>query len=231
MNRMTSYSFLSRKERLWLSFFFFSLGLLLALGFVDASRTLFLYLFGPLLTKQWPEWPPFAALIAFPLLSLVFYLSLPSKAVAFPGWAPSPMKSSALPLACALGFGILLPAVPKPLEWVQLIWIGLSVPVAEELLFRGWVWNLTTHLAGSRLSTFTSPLPAPVLYTSLCFAVWHLQNLSVYSVPATLWQILYTFFASIWLCSLRTTWGLGAAIAGHIALNAATVLGQRLWHW
>jgi membrane protease YdiL (CAAX protease family) len=227
---MLAYPVLKHKERLWLALGSVVLGLVLGTGFFQAANTLFFTFFGPIVFRYQPQWAAWGPLIAAPALAYLFFATFRSRPFTIEGkWAPSPLLPGAFAVLAALAFGLGLGKPGPGFAWHNLLWLLIAAPLTEEWLFRGWVWKLLGKWVQGRFFSFTQPLPAVVVGTSLAFACWHFQNLAFQGIGLTLWQVFYTFFASVWLCRVRTgRGGLVAAVACHMALNAATVLGQLL---
>lgn len=90
---------------------------------------------------------------------------------------------------------------------VQLAGLGAAVPVMEELLFRGLVYN--------RLKGYTKRAWSAALLSSAIFAVYH-GNLA---------QMLFAFPMALALAAVYQRWGtLKAPIIFHMAVNISTVL-------
>lgn len=97
----------------------------------------------------------------------------------------------------------------RSFAWLRFLAIAVAAPVAEELFFRGWLWE--------RLSRHW-PRRWVALATALAFAAAHVQFVASV-VPAT-----------IGLTWLRLRGGLRAPLALHLAINtlaaAVTLLGR-----
>lgn len=227
---MLAYPVLGHKERLGLVVAAALFGALLGLGFIGAANSLLSPLFAKLFAKFGWEGVRYIPILCFPALALFFHFSMrpPRMADKAPrAWAPAPWKSAPLAFSAALIFGMAIgsPATDYHPE-LSRAWLLLAIPLGEELLFRGWLWNLSLRVFRHRLFSFSNALPAAVVGVSIAFAFWHVQNFRYAPVPITCWQMLYSFFASVWLCSLRAQ-SLSAAVLAHATLNAMTLLGQR----
>ncbi len=219
---MLAYPVLRYKERFWLGTFFWVLGATLGAGFIPTSVSLWTKL-SESFFKATP--PASAVTLSFPLLALFFYFSFPTLKAQRPAWGGASAPAVGLILATAFGFGLCLPPLARTTEW-DWAWIALAVPIGEELLFRGWMQNLARRFTGAKWFSFSNPLPGPAVLTSLGFSAWHLQSLGVLPLPLILWQTIYTFFASLWLCAIADRRGMVWCIAAHAALNLMTLLGQ-----
>jgi membrane protease YdiL (CAAX protease family) len=219
---MLAYPVLRYKERFWLGTFFWVLGATLGAGFIPTSVSLW----AKLSESFFQSTPPASAVaLSFPLLALFFYFSFPALKANRPSWGTSGAAAVGLIFATAFGFGLLMPPMARTTEF-DWAWIVLAVPIGEELLFRGWMQNLAGRFAGAKWFSFSNPLPGPAVLTSIGFSAWHLQSLGVLPLPLILWQTVYTFFASLWLCAIADRRGLVWCIAAHAALNLLTLLGQ-----
>jgi len=156
---------------------------------------------------------------AFPALALIFHVSLPQKCqVRLPKRALS---------TCWVAWGIAAlyghaRGGSLPAGW-DLVWVVIAAPLGEELLFRGWLWNVLDRTSRGRMLTPTNPLPTALWGTSLAFAIWHLQNGGEY------FQVAYTFWTGAWLGYLRwITGNLGWPVLAHVTLNLAGLPWLRL---
>jgi membrane protease YdiL (CAAX protease family) len=168
--------------------------------------------------------------IAFPVLAYLFFISLGKNQLTraplpAPRW--STWKISLLPIVIAFAFGLLKEGTAlfenlwDPLNRSSVIWFVISVPVGEELLFRGWFYTLIERVSGKKWLTSTNPMPVAVWMSAMAFSIWHLQNWNFSGPQATLFQVGYTFFTGIWLGSLRwLTRSLWIPILAHLAINA-----------
>lgn len=101
--------------------------------------------------------------------------------------------------------------VLQPLEWFDLIWLGLLPGLSEELLFRGVM------------------LPAfgydgwALLFSSLCFGIVHLSNMQQWAY--VLWA---TVVGGMLGASALLTNNLLVPIVAHIFTNLASSF---LWNW
>ncbi len=101
--------------------------------------------------------------------------------------------------------------VLKPLEWPDIIWLGLLPGMSEELLFRGVM-----------LPAFGYDAIAIVL-SSLCFGVMHLSNWQQWAYVA--WA---TMVGSLLGASALMTDNLAVPIVAHIFTNLTSSL---FWKW
>jgi membrane protease YdiL (CAAX protease family) len=208
------------------------LAALLASGFISVSRDAFQWLAGVL---SWRDGDAFrrelAERAAFPLLALGFLGSLPRWQRRLPSageWALFALEISILPVGVALCFGAVVraPSIPEllasPAGRLDLFWYLLFVPVGEEALFRGWIYEILERI-WPLMGSPTNPLPLAVWISALGFSLWHLQNLSVEPWGPVAFQVAYTLLTGLWLGVLR--WRSGRVfpcILAHIAVNAAT---------
>jgi len=120
----------------------------------------------------------------------------------------------------ALGFGFLVVYVPvfklldpfyQPLPSnISLFTIG---PLAEELIFRGFLFAVLVDLAGNRYNS-QKLITAPVVWNAVLFGLWHLGPLyraAIDGVTADLWQapirVLVTGLGGLYLAALRQKTG------------------------
>ncbi len=101
--------------------------------------------------------------------------------------------------------------VLKPLEWSDIIWLGLLPGMSEELLFRGVM-----------LPAFGYDAIAIVL-SSLCFGVMHLSNWQQWAYVA--WA---TMVGSMLGVSALLTDNLAVPIVAHVLTNLTSSL---FWKW
>jgi membrane protease YdiL (CAAX protease family) len=120
----------------------------------------------------------------------------------------------------ALGFGFLIVYVPAfklidPFYQPRPGWIGLFTigPLAEELIFRGFLFAVLVDLAGKRYNP-KKLLTAPVIWSGVLFGLWHLGPLyraAIEGVTADLWQVpvrvVVTGLGGLYLAALREKTG------------------------
>lgn len=230
-----SYRIATRND--WLLSLIVILGLsaLLAVGFIPTSREFFRWLAhlngstdGSSLLFHLCERG------SFPLLAALFLISLPRtgpRARRLPYQRRNVIEICFFPIVIGLLFGLYRNSTSFLLLWtsqsgqLDLFWYFLFVPIGEEVLFRGWVYEIVDRGWRGAWATATNPLPLAVWMSSVSFAIWHVQNLGQDPGASVLWQMLYTFFTGMWLGYLRwRTGSLLPCIAGHIAINLASNL-------
>jgi len=120
----------------------------------------------------------------------------------------------------AIGFGFLVMYVPlfrlaDPFYQPRPGWIGLFTvgPLAEELIFRGFLFAVLVDLAGSRYNP-KKLLTAPVVWCGVLFGLWHLGPLyraAIEGTTAGLWQapvrVVVTGVGGLYLAALREKTG------------------------
>ena len=166
----------------------------------------------------------------FLLLTILFFVTVPRAEVASPV-PPPPVNvwlMLVLPVVISFCYGLWL----RPGESLVFkgapadkLWHFLLVPLGEELLFRGWLYGVLNRRYCGQLVAETNPLPVAALFSSVAFALWHLQNWATYPAPLLAFQVGYTFLAGLWLALLR--WKSGSVwpgVVGHISLNLAASL-------
>jgi membrane protease YdiL (CAAX protease family) len=202
----------------------------LATGFLPTAQEAFRFLAttGNLSVDSWAT--RIAERLAFPCLAALFYFSLPrKKAHSFPqsvDWLAL-IELSVLPILFALIFGwlgggpSLFAAWPRPEVRLAALWYLFCVPLGEECLFRGWLYEIIDRLWPCWGSA-TNPLPLAVYFTSIAFSLWHLQNAGHDPWQFVVLQVGYTGLTGIWLGYLR--WKSGQVfpcVLAHLGINAA----------
>lgn len=200
-------------------------GLVLASGFLPTTKAL-----ADALTPYLPL--PHLDALAFPLLALFFYVSVPGKSPEAPFltlrqalWTiPFPAAISAV-----FGFFHQTPSLFHLAHSAEgrraILWFAVCIPIGEELLFRGWVQSMARRLFGDLRLTETNPFPAAVWISAIAFSLWHTQNAAVDPPGFVAFQVLYTLLTGLWLAYLR--WATGKVlpcVLGHFALNVASNL-------
>lgn len=90
---------------------------------------------------------------------------------------------------------------------VQIAGVGILVPIMEEVLFRGLVYN--------RLKGYTKTAKSAVILAAVIFAVYH----------GNVVQILFAFPMALILIAVYEKWGtLRACITFHMAVNLSSVI-------
>lgn len=198
----------------------------IALGFLPTSHDLY-KLFARVLPIR-SMYAPWVAELCFPLLALFFHLSIWRRRAGLP--APIDGKKliqiSLLPLAIAFGFGwvrggLSLFSSRSVITIMQIAWWNLiCVPLGEELIFRGWFYNLIEKIFPRKMFTATNPLPISVWMSAFAFSLWHWQNAATEPLGFVLFQVAYTFVTGIWLGYIRwRTDRLAPSIVAHALLN------------
>jgi membrane protease YdiL (CAAX protease family) len=133
----------------------------------------------------------------------------------------------------AIGVGFLVIYVPAftlidPFYQPRPGWIGLFTigPLAEELIFRGFLFAVLVDLAGAKYDPKRTPT-WPVVVNAVLFGLWHLGPLykaAYEGTTAELWQapirVAVTGTGGLYLCALREKTGsiLGPALF-HMLFN------------
>lgn len=162
-------------------------------------------------------------------ISFLFLISLPP----IPTKAPLPFKASRLvrigilPLLISLLFGNFKSVSNLVLK--DAIWFWIAVPIAEELIFRGWIFNLLNRIFRNSFLPVLPLTPMALWGQSIAFSIWHLQNWGEIPLAFLLLQLLYTFFVGLWLGFYRWHTGrLWPCFLGHVLLNFFA--DWKLWH-
>ncbi len=107
---------------------------------------------------------------------------------------------------------------PRP-GWIGLFTIG---PLAEELIFRGFLFAVLVDLAGSRYNP-KRLLTRPVVWNAMLFGLWHLGPLyraAIEGTPLDVWQVLF-----------RVVWtGVGGLYLAALREKTGSILGPTLLH-
>ena len=196
--------------------------LALALSFLPASK----------LIGMWLGLQGARAVWAFPVLSALVWIvgKVTIRPVSHYQQIPWGFlcTTSILPLLVGLLYSTLLPGrslVGGDFPREEILWTCIAIPLGEELLFRGWIYDVMEKLSQSRWWSLSFPLPASVVLTSIAFAFWHLQNWDTYPAGLVLFQVGYSFFAGLWLGTLRAkSGGIALGILAHAGLNLAALV-------
>ena len=204
------------------------LGVALALTFLPSMAYVgkLVQNFLPTLFSEHPTWVEMAL---FVFVTAFMYVTLPLKARRFSGSFVSLkvlLPSFLPPVFIALVFGFVMRKFffVQSLNFSQdFIWFVICIPLGEEFLFRGWLWAVFRSIFKGTFFTLTNPLPSEIIFTSLSFSLWHLQNLGKVSPSFLFFQLLYTFFTGIWLGYLRATTGkIAGPLLAHSLINLAS---------
>jgi membrane protease YdiL (CAAX protease family) len=111
--------------------------------------------------------------------------------------------------------------VPQISGWVDITAFMITGLLAEELLFRGCIYNLAAAaLPSKKLWRFS----AAALVSSLLFGLQHIAYHRFQLTPASVVQIAYTFVMGLFLASVRESSGrLWPAWAVHTISNVFTL--------
>lgn len=219
---------LKRRERWAASGFSLALGFSLAAGFLALAREI-----GNAIVNSAPTLPQPLEGSGFPILAAVFYYTLPHRRRRHP---LSPIGAlwitGGAAFTVSLLYGAIMPGgllvgeeLSRRVTAMAVPWYVFAAPLGEELLFRGWLYEIADWLWPEKFFTATNPLPTAVWVTGLAFSTWHLQNLAVDSAGVVAWQLLYTLFTGLWLGWLRWRSGsLWLPLTMHVLINLASVL-------
>lgn len=164
-----------------------------------------------------------AAVIVLPLFWQMYRKDEERYARRTPGklMPPDYLKIAALGIVCNVGLTLMMNWVLSFFSFsnqtqealfgsnliVQLAGIGIIVPVMEEVLFRGIVYN--------RLKGYTKTVKSAAVLAAAVFAVYH----------GNVVQILFAFPMALILIALYEKWGtLRADITFHMAVNLSSVI-------
>ena len=201
-----------------------ALGATLAVGFLPMVSSL-----AARLGHYVPAPTPVVEMATYLALTGLFILSLPKRLTRHEDPRFQPGLTLILPLFIAVAFGWCTSArgllLGSPVDWNSLAWLLIISPVAEEWLFRGWLLELLETVFPRQMLTLTNPLPASVVFSSLAFSLWHVQNLGALPTWFVGFQICYSFFLGIWFGFLRLQTGkLWWPVAAHCAVNVGAAL-------
>lgn len=112
--------------------------------------------------------------------------------------------------------------IPIAQNWRDLIPFLFTGLLAEELLFRGCIYNLIKKITqGKPKTTFSYA----VIFSSLLFSLHHLAYHEFHLTQESLSQVVYTFFAGIIFATVRESSGkLWPAIILHMLVNMITLI-------
>lgn len=101
--------------------------------------------------------------------------------------------------------------------------IYVVVPLAEELLFRGFLFASTEQAFPRRLSGFGRSISVATILTAVAFSAWHLGGLTM--PQGFIWfQLVYTFVAGfLWGILRERTGSIWSGWLIHAAINACAV--------
>ncbi len=205
----------TRNEVIASVFFSVIIGIIFAFEFIPLSNMIYEKVSSFLIS-------PFLHEIIFVLLAFIFYISLPTQKNLKKNYIPL-IKSSFLPLTISFIFGQIVNTA-KTLN-LLVIWEILLDPIGEELLFRGWLFELIKRISKDHFLTLTNPTPICSIASSLAFSIWHIQNIEAYGPTFTIFQLCYTFFLGLWLSHLKLNSGtILWPIIAHIVINIASLI-------
>ncbi len=189
---------------------------------VDDSVASVLGRFAPALA--WIAWIRIPSLM---VCAILFALTRPGDAWRFSRKALSPpVLLVALSWLIPAGYAVLvarvwIPALPR---WIDIVAFLVTGLIAEELLFRGAIFQLAhrIHAERARLAAWSS-----VLASSVFFALQHLQYHGFQWTPAAAVQVGYTFVMGVCFGVVRLrSESIWAPIAVHFINNLFVVLRQ-----
>ncbi len=161
----------------------------------------------------------------FPILAIGLYFTLN------PSWKWSSkglsflLYSTPFPVMLAFLYGRLTSIFEgELLEASTYYWYVVCIPIGEEFLFRGWVFEIFERRFPEKILLRTVPFSVTLWITSLLFSLWHFQNLGRNPFGLVLIQVVYTFFTGFWLGQIRLRAGnpIPSCIA-HSLLNLASL--------
>jgi membrane protease YdiL (CAAX protease family) len=106
------------------------------------------------------------------------------------------------------------------MQFADATWAWITIPLVEEILFRGWVFNLLNRIYRNTFLNALPLFPAALWGQALAFSVWHLQNWGQLSMGFLIFQLVYTFFVGLWLGFYRwQTNRIWLGLVAHLLLN------------
>jgi membrane protease YdiL (CAAX protease family) len=112
--------------------------------------------------------------------------------------------------------------VPSLKDWIDWIAFMITGLIAEEMLFRGILFDLSSRVFGSQKLL---NLSLPVLISSLLFGLQHLSYHGFRFNSASLTQVIYTIVMGIVFANLRESTGrLWLAVLLHMMTNSFTLV-------
>lgn len=112
--------------------------------------------------------------------------------------------------------------VPSLQNWTDVVAFMVTGVVAEEILFRGIIFDLTrVAFKAKKVLAFS----APVLISSLLFGLQHLSYHGFQITPASITQVVYTTLMGLVFASIREASGrLWPAVDFHMLNNLFTLI-------
>ena len=144
--------------------------------------------------REFPGHLPWKAAVCIPVLAVFCNWALTELLNLLLQLLPKQLPNTAQEALFASGF------------WAQLIGIGIVVPVMEEVLFRGLVYQ--------RLRGYTKTAWPAIVLSAAAFALYH----------GNLIQILFAFPMGLLLAELYRRWDtIKAPVLFHIAVNVSSI--------
>ena len=202
---------LNLRERFLVIFLAACIGIFLSIGFIPTSD---------LLADFFLKNNPLVRMFSFVSLSLLFFITCQSKDNKTGANYYLLSLTSLLPLLLSFLFGFYR-GLPSCLTNTNAsFWFLICIPLGEEFLFRGWLYNLFDRIFPLKFFTATNPLPSSIWGSSIGFSLWHIQNYGTLGFWGVLLQLTYCLVDGFWLGYLRwKTGGLIMPILMHFLLN------------
>ena len=120
-------------------------------------------------------------------------------------------------LAIALT-AIVYPFTSRPFSGGR-IGIWLVSPLAQDLLFTGYIYGLLARTFSGRIHG-RIPVDRAIVLTAALFALWHVPNFWGMSTAYVSFQLLYTFLGGAWvLLARQLTGSIIPGVLTHISVN------------
>lgn len=196
--------------KIWILLMALSLGLLFSLSFNPVS----FQLWGLIGLTKGKDFAPMC-------LAFLFYISLPREKITKPTVNYLEIFSTlVLPVFISFVFSYWVIPVQN-----HRLWYLISMPITEELIFRGWIFSILKRRYQNQFVNYNWPFSIPVFYSAVAFSVWHSQNFYELGIVWSSFQLFYTFFVGIWLgWVFEKTQRLWIPILFHILINAVLML-------
>lgn len=227
---MSAFSYATSKEKKIAILFAILMGLTLAIGFLSSVHSFYNWVV-PSKIQEAPSSSKIIEMFFFPLIAIFFHLSIPKKA-RFKSLSDLKIENLWLtipvPFLIALLFGFVRLkyfSFNNTHSLSDFLWVVVCIPIGEELLFRGWIYNLAFRMFGRKLMSLSPSIPVISWVSAISFSLWHLQNYQSSSALFLIFQLVYTLFTGLWLCHLR--WNVGQiwiCVLAHLLLNLAAIL-------
>ena len=157
-----------------------------------------------------------AATIIMPLL---LCLGAPIRSGLSPvRWRGCRLKVTGICLLAIALTAIVYPFTSRPFSGGR-IGIWLVSPLAQDLLFTGYIYGLLARTFSGRIHA-RIPIDRAVVLTAALFALWHVPNFWGMSTAYVSFQLVYTFIGGAWvLLARQLTGSIIPGVLTHMSVN------------